>query len=65
MVFDSKDEAIAFAKSNGMKYELRSPVSTETVPVGTMAYADNFLPRQVLYFGAVQFLKLLLLSGHE
>lgn len=54
MVFDSKDEAIAFAKSNGMKYELRSPVSTETVPVGTMAYADNFLPRQVLYFGAVQ-----------
>ena len=47
--FDSKEDAIAFAKKNGWKYETRSPSAqaNENVEAGRSNYGHNFLRRRV------------------
>lgn len=43
--FDSEDDAVAYAKRNGWKYELRGrhAEANENVEIGTMTYSHNFL----------------------
>lgn len=43
--FDSEADAVAYAKKNGWKYELRGKhaEANENIEVGTMSYAHNFL----------------------
>jgi NADH dehydrogenase (ubiquinone) Fe-S protein 4 len=47
MTFDTKEDAIFFAKKNGWKYEVKAPTQHRMIRPGTFSYADNFLPRPV------------------
>jgi hypothetical protein len=44
--FDTKDEAIAFAKRNGWKFEVLGDTSKATVEPGTYLYKHNFLDKK-------------------
>lgn len=46
--FNSAQDAVEFAKSNGWKYELNQPASLSVVAPGSYSYADNFLPPKVV-----------------
>ncbi len=50
LTFDSKEDAEAYAKKNGWKFETRSPVAkaNENIEVGTMMYSHNFLRRRTV-----------------
>ncbi len=47
--FDSKEDAIHFAKKNGWKFETRAPhaLANENVEAGRNNYTHNFLTRRV------------------
>jgi NADH dehydrogenase (ubiquinone) Fe-S protein 4 len=45
--FDAQDDAVAFAKKNGWKYEVLAATSKTVVEAGTYTYAENFLPKRV------------------
>jgi hypothetical protein len=48
LTFDSLDEATAYAKKNGWKYETREPTSDSTqAPNEWKTYNHNFLPKRV------------------
>ena len=49
LMFDSREDAVAFAKKNGWKYETRSPSAqaNENVEAGRNNYGHNFLRRRV------------------
>jgi hypothetical protein len=50
LTFDSKEDAQAYAKKNGWKFETRGAVAqaNENIEVGTMMYSHNFLRRRVI-----------------
>ena len=49
LMFDSKEDAMAYAKKNGWKYETRMPVAkaNENIEAGYHNYGHNFLTRRV------------------
>ena len=49
LTFDSKEDAQAYAKKNGWKFETRMPVAlaNQNIEAGTHNYGHNFLTRRV------------------
>lgn len=47
--FDTQEDAVAFAKRNGWKYELKEATSKSNIPPGTYLYKHNFLDKRVSY----------------
>lgn len=46
--FDSSDDAVAFAKKNGWKFEVLGQVTPQTIAPGTYNYSHNFLPAKTI-----------------
>ncbi len=47
LTFNTSQEAVNFAKSNGWNFEMKAPTSKIFHEPGSNSYADNFLPRKV------------------
>eukprot|EP00607_Mallomonas_marina_P010180 CAMPEP_0182421342 /NCGR_PEP_ID=MMETSP1167-20130531/6692_1 /TAXON_ID=2988 /ORGANISM="Mallomonas Sp, Strain CCMP3275" /LENGTH=180 /DNA_ID=CAMNT_0024598381 /DNA_START=264 /DNA_END=806 /DNA_ORIENTATION=- len=46
--FDSSEEAVAYATKNGWKYEVSASQEGRITKPGSVAYADNFLPKKTM-----------------